>query len=205
MPVWCMLEVHGMCSMQRMQKHTKKKKKSQHSKVQRTNAWQFLKVNGPHSWTVLTNQFVLKSHLQRFSEDCGIHDFFLIQDLFSGKNKSYEHSGVLLHTFQYQHVCMVVFSSLVQFNKIQYYSDNVVIFIYLFIHFIFLVGTQLRTILRLTNKLMNLTEGFLKEPLKNNLRKNQRRFLRRYWWMRPIDFSTPCSYKCFTIEILLRN
>ena len=79
------------------------------------------------------------SHFRRFYGDCGIHEFFLIQDLFLGKYKSYEHSGVLLRTFQCRHVGMVVFSSLVQFNKIQYYSDNSVIFIYLFIHFIFLV------------------------------------------------------------------
>ena len=87
-----------------------------------------------HEPFLRTNLF-LKSHLRRFHEDYGIHEFFLTQDLFLDKNKSYEHSGVLLHTFQCRHVGMVVFSSLVQFNKIQYYSDNSVIFIYLFISY----------------------------------------------------------------------
>ena len=93
-------------------------------------------VTGPHSSPVLINKFVLKSHLRRFYKDCGIHDFFLIQDLFLGKNKSYKHSVILIHVF------IVVFSSLVQFNKIQYYSDNSVIMSYLFFHFIFLQFTE---------------------------------------------------------------
>ncbi len=90
---------------------------------------------GPHSWTILTNKFVLKSHLQRFYEDCGIHECFLIQDLFLAKNKIYEHSGALLRTFQCWHAGMVVLSFFVQFNKIRYYSDISVIFIHLFIYF----------------------------------------------------------------------
>ncbi|TWW67329.1 hypothetical protein D4764_02G0003700 [Takifugu flavidus] len=39
---------------------------------------------GPHSRTVLTNKFVLKSHLRTFYEDCGIHQFLLILDLCVG-------------------------------------------------------------------------------------------------------------------------
>ena len=92
--------------------------------------------NGPHSRTVLTNKFVLKSYLRRFYEDCGIHEFFSYPGFFLGKNKSYEHSGVLLSTFQCRHVGMLVLSSFVKFNKI-HYSEISVIFMYLFIHLIF--------------------------------------------------------------------
>ncbi|TWW67345.1 hypothetical protein D4764_02G0003860 [Takifugu flavidus] len=39
---------------------------------------------GPDSRNVLTNKFVLKSHLRTFYEDCGIHQFLLILDLCVG-------------------------------------------------------------------------------------------------------------------------
>ena len=52
--------------------------------------------------------------LSRTYEDCGIHEFFSYAGFFLGKNKSYEHSGVLLSTFQCRHVGMVVLSSFVQ-------------------------------------------------------------------------------------------
>ena len=83
--------------------------------------------NGPHSRTVLKNKFVLESYLRRFYEDCGIHEFFSYPGFFLGKNKSYEHSGVPLSTFQCQ-VGMVVLSSFVKFNQI-HYSEISVIFI----------------------------------------------------------------------------
>ena len=96
------------------------------------------KCNGPHSRTVLKNKFVLKSYLRRFYEDCGIHDFFSYPGFFLGKNKSYEHSGVLLSTFQCRHVGMDVLSSFVKFNQI-HYSDicNIYVFIYSFFCFLF--------------------------------------------------------------------
>ena len=79
--------------------------------------------NGPHSRTVLRNKFVLKSYLRRFYEDCGIHDFFSYPGFFLGKNKSYEHSGVLLIFFSF-------------FSIISYLC---IYFLLLFIFFIFLL------------------------------------------------------------------
>ena len=89
-----------------------------------------------HEPFLRTNLFVSKSYLRRFYEDCGIHEFSYA-GFFLGKNRSYEHSGVLLCAFQCRHVGMLVSSSFVMFNKI-HYSDISVIFMYLFFHFIFL-------------------------------------------------------------------
>ena len=71
--------------------------------------------------------------------------FFSYAGFFLGKNKSYEHSGVLLSTFQCRHVGMVVLSSFVKFNKI-HYSDISVIFMYLFIHLISILFSILTTL-----------------------------------------------------------
>ena len=58
------------------------------------------KIMGLISRTVLKNKFVLKSTYEDFTKIVAFMIFFSYPGFFLGKNKSYEHSGVLLSTFQ---------------------------------------------------------------------------------------------------------
>ncbi len=63
-------------------------------------------LNGPHLQKVLKNNFVHKSYLRTFYEDCGIHHCSLMWDLFLGKNKFCELTRTN-YTFLRANVCEI--------------------------------------------------------------------------------------------------
>ena len=79
--------------------------------------------NGPHSSNVLENKFVLKPHLRSFHKYSGIHQCFLIWDLFLGKKRIYAHTRALLHTIESLRVCKKSsYTAFVRYNC----NDNVI-------------------------------------------------------------------------------